>query len=333
MKSQKNLLLIAPVFFDYYKEIIKELELQRFQVDYVCDAPSDSNLSKAIGRVNKNLIRNSTKKYFKKKVLPIINTKEYQYVLLVAGMTFSFTPDMINEIKEKNPNATFIMYQWDSEKNLPYSKGIHRYFDKIFSFDLNDCKNNDIYNFLPLFYTKIYKEIGNKKVEEFDYDCCYIGTAHPQKYKYINELSNQLKDVMPKQFIYHYMPSKLKYFYHKVKDSEFKKARIKEFKMNKLSSENITEIIKKSKCILDSPQNGQTGLTIRTIECLGAKRKLITTNLEIKKYNFYNENNILVYDGRINYDSAFFSNSYIEVDENIYEKYSLQNWLKHMIEL
>ena len=52
------------------------------------------------------------------------------------------------------------------------------------------------------------------------------------------------------------------------------------------------EIFSDSRCILDAPQAGQVGLTIRTIECLGAKRKLVTTNSDIKNYDFYNENNI-----------------------------------------
>ena len=34
---RKQLLLIAPVFFGYYKEMIKEAELLKYDVDYICD--------------------------------------------------------------------------------------------------------------------------------------------------------------------------------------------------------------------------------------------------------------------------------------------------------
>ena len=327
----KQLLLIAPVFFDYYKEMIKEAEVLGYDVDYVCDAPSNTNISKALGRINKKFIEGATMKYYLKSVLPRVEKKKYDIVLIVGGMTFAFTPSMIGRIKELNPQARFVMYQWDSEKNLPYSTGIHQYIDQLYTFDLNDCEKMDKYKFLPLFYTRTYEEIGKKKIEQYDYDCSYVGTAHPQKYRDINSISNTVKDIMPKQFIYHYMPSKLKYLYHKLFAPEFKRAKLDDFKMTKLSTNEVMKIFEKSKCILDAPQAGQTGLTIRTIECLGAKRKLITTNKDIVKYDFYNENNILIFDGLIDKNASFFTSNYQDIDKKIYEKYSLREWLFYML--
>ena len=72
---RKQLLLIAPVFFGYYKEMIKEAELLKYDVDYICDAPSNSNISKALGRINKRFIKGSNKKYFKNTVLPTVSKK------------------------------------------------------------------------------------------------------------------------------------------------------------------------------------------------------------------------------------------------------------------
>jgi hypothetical protein len=328
---KEKILLIAPVFFNYYQEMIVELELMGYEVDYICDAPSNSNLSKAIGRINKNLIKGSTKKYFEDKVLPVIKDKKYKDVLIIGGMTFSFAPAMVAKIRDMNPDARFIMYQWDSEKNLPYSTGIHPYINQLYSFDLNDCEKMPKYKFLPLFYTRTYEEIGKKKIDKYNYDCSYVGTAHPQKYRDINAIANDLKEVMSKQYIYHYMPSKLKYIYHKILAPEFKKAKMSDFKTKKLSSKEVMEIFKDSFCILDAPQAGQTGLTIRTIECLGAKRKMITTNNDIKKYDFYNDSNILVFDGEIDKKSDFFKTPFVELNDEIYKKYSLRAWLKYML--
>ena len=49
-------------------------------------------------------------------MLPKIKGKKYDNVMIVGGMTFAFTPEMIEQIKEMNPQARFTMYQWDSEK-------------------------------------------------------------------------------------------------------------------------------------------------------------------------------------------------------------------------
>ena len=115
--KKREVLLIAPLFFDYYKEIIHELENLDYLVTYICDAPSNSNISKAVGRINKSLLKYSTEKYYRKKVLPVIQSKRYDICILVAGMTFAFTPGMIGEIRQMNSKARFVMYQWDSEKN------------------------------------------------------------------------------------------------------------------------------------------------------------------------------------------------------------------------
>lgn len=326
-----QVLLIAPLFFDYYKSIIEELKSLGYEVDYVCDAPSNSNISKAIGRIDKNLIKKSTEKYFSNLVWPTISDKKYQKVLVVGGMTFAFTPGMVEKIRKNNPDADFILYQWDSERNLPYSTGIHKYFNRIYSFDMNDCAAKDFYNFLPLFYTKEYGEIGEKKVSQYEYDCSYVGTAHPLKFKGINEMAMALKDVMPKQYIYHYMPSKLKFIYHKVLAKEFRNAKLSDFENVKKSKSELLELFTNSYCIFDAPQAGQTGLTIRTIECLGACRKLVTTNADITKYDFYDERNILIYDGNIDFDSAFFKEPYVALEKNIYDKYSLKSWLQYML--
>ena len=116
------------------------------------------------------------------------------------------------------------------------------------------------------------------------------------------------------------MPSKLKYIYHKIFAPEFKELSFSDFQTKKMSSNQVMKVISESQCILDAPQAGQTGLTIRTIECLGAKRKMITTNKDIKKYDFYNDSNILVFEGSIDKNSKFFTTPYVEVREDIYKK-------------
>ena len=328
--NKKQLLLIAPLFFGYYKEMIKEAEEMGMEVDYVCDAPSNSNISKAVGRINKRFIKGAAKKYFESEVYPLIKKKKYNYVLLVAGMTFAFTPEMVKLMRKSQKKARFIMYQWDSEQNLPYATAIHRYFNDVYTFDRIDYENNETYKFLPLFYTRLYEAAAEGTDTESVYDCSYVGTAHPQKYKNINEIAQAVKKSMPHQFEYHYMPSKLKYIYHKFTAPEYKDASYSDFETEKIPGKKMLEIFEGSDCVLDAPQEGQNGLTIRTIECVGAKKKLITTNTDIVNYDFYRSSNILVYDGKIDKNSPFFKEEYEELPDSIYRKYSLRNWLRTM---
>ena len=329
--KKKKVLFIAPFFFGYYKEIITELENKNFDVTYICDSPSNSNIFKAINRINKNLTKRSSKKYYLNNILPTIKDVKYDYVLVVAGMTFSLPVEMFEYLRENNEHCKFILYQWDGEKNIEFIKKYHKYFDKLYSFDRLDCEKNKKYSFLPLFYIRQYEKIGDIKNKEYKYDVSYIGTAHPQKFKMINEMSNELNHVLPRQFIYHYLPSKLKYYYHKVKSKEYKNAKLKDFKFEKVPVSELTKIFNESKCVFDSPQEGQNGLTIRTIECLGACKKIITTNKDIKNYDFYCEDNILVYDDRIDLNSKFFTSEYKPISKDIYSKYALRNWLDYIL--
>ena len=326
-----NVLLIMPEFFDYPRMIQKALNDLGYDVDYYNDRPSTNNLVKAIIKVNRNYMNFFIKRYFKR-IMESIKQKKYDVVLLISGQSLSFSVDMIKKLKECQSSARYILYQWDAVKNFPCIKEYFIFFDKCYSFDRFDVEQDKRLLFLPLFYTDVYEKIGNTPKSEYTYDCSYVGTAHPKKYQQINFVSNALHDLMPRQFIYQYMPSRLKFIYHKFKDKEFKNAKYKYFQNKKLTTEQIIEIFSESGCILDAPQSGQTGLTIRTIECLGAKRKLITTNSDIKNYDFYNEQNILIFNGEIDPESSFFKNGYKDIDENVYKKYSLQNWLKTMLD-
>ena len=331
---RERVLLIAPKFFGYYQKIANEITKLGYKVDYINDEPNDSNIYKAIARVNKKILSYSIHKYFNNIVLPQVETISYNKILVIGGMTFSFTPNMIHVLRKLNKNAKFYLYQWDSERNLPYVTKIHKYFDHIFTFDRYDASfKPEVYKFLPLFYTNTYKKIGDMNVTSYKYDCMYVGTAHPRKYKEITQMSEKLNKVFKNQYIYQYMPSKLKYIYHKFFSPEYKHAKYSTFKTKKLSSKQMFELLQKSRCVLDAPQAGQSGITMRTIECLGAKKKLITSNSDIINYDFYCPENIYIYDGDFDFNSVFFNKGYKNIDQNIYEKYSLRNWIKTIFEI
>lgn len=326
-----KILLIMPKFFDYPELIIEELNHMGYEVDFFDDRPSTNALVKAVIRINKSLIQFYIKKYFNE-IMKTVREKKYDNVFLISGQSLSFSVKMIARIKECQPQARFILYQWDSQSNFPYIKRFQHFFDKCYSFDRKDAKENSFLQFLPLFYSKVYEDFGKKKNKDFKYDFCFVGTAHPKKYKFINMISKQLKPVYPKQFIYYFLPSPIVYFYRKLVSKEFRKAKYKEFNFKPLNGKHMSDIYEASKCVLDSAQDGQVGLTIRVIEALGAKKKIITTNEDIINYDFYCPENIYIYKGFLDLDNVFFNKEYKEINREIYEKYSLRSWLKKIME-
>lgn len=325
-----NLLLIMPNFFEYPQIIKEELEGMGYNVDFFDDRPSTNVWVKAAIRVNPNSIKFYIRKYFEQ-VMTTVSSKKYDVVFLISGQSLSFNEDMIGHIKKTQPGAKFILYQWDSLRNFQHIKSVQKYFDKCFSFDKRDCVENSNLNFLPLFYCKRYEEIGKQLKNTYKYDFCFVGTAHPKKYKFISMMSEQLKSVYPNQFIYFFFPSPIVFFYRKLKDKELRKAHYKEFHYTPIKGDEMDKLFVESKCILDSPQDGQLGLTIRVLEALGAKKKLITTNADVKNYDFYRMENIYIYDGGIDLENTFFKSPYKEIGKDIYKKYSLKSWIETIL--
>jgi hypothetical protein len=316
-----------PNFFNYPKIIKNELEKMNNYVDVFDDRPSTSTWAKATIRLKRELVNGYIEKYFEK-VLNYIEQRNYDVVLLISGQSLSFSESMIAKIRDVQNQAKFVLYQWDSMKNFPYIKRMHKYFDRIFTFDRKDAREHGL-EFLPLFYSEKYGKIAlNKRNYKFDF--CFVGTAHPQKYKFIKEMSKQLQLFYPKDYIYFYYPSPVVFFYRKIFNQELRKAHFREFHYTPFKEHDLINLISNSKIVLDAPQKGQIGLTIRAIEALGAKRKLITTNADIKNYDFYKSENVYVYDGEFDFENPFFKHDYKEIDAKIYNSYSLNSWLKKL---
>lgn len=326
-----KLLLIMPKFFDYPEIIVNELNEMGYEVDFFDDRPSTNAWIKAAIRINKNLIGTYIKKYFES-VMKTVRKKKYDVVFLISGQSLSFSESMINEIKLCQKEAKFVLYQWDSQTNFPYIKQVQKYFDKCYSFDRRDIEETPSLKFLPLFYSRKYEEIGKRNNTNFKYDFCFVGTAHPKKYKFIKMMSEQLKSVYPNQFIYFFFPSPIVYLYRKIMNNELRKAKYNEFHYVPLKGKDMNDVYETSRCVLDSAQDGQLGLTIRVLEALGAKKKLITTNEDVINYDFYKPENIYVYEGKIDLENVFFTHEYKEVSKEVYEKYSLRSWLKEILE-
>ena len=77
---------------------------------------------------------------------------------------------MIKKIRDLQPQAQFVLYQWDSIRNFPYIERMQKYFDRCYSFDRNDVGNNKRLIFKPLFYGKRFEKIGAEKHKEYKYD-------------------------------------------------------------------------------------------------------------------------------------------------------------------
>lgn len=318
----KKVLFIAPDFFNYSEIIKNKLKEKGFEAEWFDDRPSKNLIDKCIIRVNKNLLKGKIKKYFYNKIYASMKEKKYDVVFVIGGQ--SFNRKMFDDLRTLNKDAHFILYLWDSVKNLDEVVDFSKAFNETFSFDQYDCEKYG-FKFLPLFYNEERKSTGIK------YDVSFIGTIKKGKLPYINKLKNALNMNFKNNFFYLFLQSKIVYFYNKLLNKEFRKAKIKDFTYKRLEYSKNNEIILASKYVLDVPMKNQDGLSMRTFECLGYHKKLITTNKNVLKYDFYRPENIYYYDGeKIDFEHVFFNSDYQEIEYDILKKYSLDSWINQL---
>ena len=78
-----------------------------------------------------------------------------------------------------------------------------------------------------------------------------------------------------------------------------------------------------------SLEPGQAGLSFRFFEAMASRKKVITTNKSVVDYDFYNPANILVIDENSPViPEHFITAPYVDIPAPIYEKYTLQGWVK-----
>lgn len=323
---EKNILFFSPRAFGYEISIANRLKELGAHVVYFDDRPSNGFWGKAMLRAKPQLMKVVIDKYYRRifKEISVDGHFDIIFLLNLEAMPIWF----LEKTKEINPNAVVVFYMWDSLNNKPHATQYVKYCDKAYSFDPKDEGVNGL-RFRPLFYLNEYKEIAAKK--EYEYDLCFIGTAHSDRVRIANLIQDAIVKEDGKAFNYFYLQSKKLFFYLKYSDPNFKHSKINDFKYVSLNMNETIEMVSKSKIVLDIQHPKQTGLTMRTIEMIGAERKLITTNAAIKDYDFYSSDNILVIDREkpiINKD--FLIKPYSPISNHLYYKYSIDGWLEEL---
>lgn len=329
--ANKRILFIAAKFFAYDIEIKKRLTQLGAHVDYFDQRPSNSFMTKAIIRINKKLLSYSIDRYYKRIIDEIRNVK-YDYVLFISPE--AITRNSFLALKRVQPDANYVLYMWDSVKNK--GRNVHdiiSFFDTRYSFDKTDCLNpNWNIRFRPVFFLNDYATVKEDMPREFDF--LFVGTIHSDRYRLLSQLKRFCINKRLSYYYYMFFPSRLLFYLRQLIDHSLRGAPMAEFRFVALGKNEIIELMGKSTTVIDIHHPGQTGLTMRTIEVLGAKRKLITTNKDIVNYDFYSPNNILLVDREnIQIDMTFFQTRMTEVPPDVYYRYSIDGWISDILDI
>ncbi len=322
--KNKNILFFSVQTFNLEKEILSKLQQLGANVDYYDERPSNNNFTKGIIRLKRDLLQIKINKYYNK-ILHDTGVKKYDYLFVNKG---EVVPEFfLSEFQKQQPQCQCIFYTWDSFSNNKNALAILKYFHKKFSFDSDDAVKFGL-KFRPLFYLDFYQDVDISSKAEIQNDLLFLGTAHSDRYRISNNIVDWCNKNSIRAYCYYYMQGRLVYFYKKLFDKTFKEFDYKKLSFESLKAKDLFHLYQSSKVILDINHPGQKGLTMRTFETVGARRKMITTNSEIRKYKFYDPNNIFIIDREnIVLNKEFFESEYKDIDVALYERMSLKGWL------
>ena len=252
---------------------------------------SYSKFSLRLGNLTRNV------RFFERYNLnPVLEHVEEEAVVIFDGGTKLNT---LRWFAQKYKEKRLIFYYWNPVSLSISPELIPQVFEK-WSYSPSDCKKYGLkYN-----STFFFPELADGKEMEIEQDVFFVG-------------KNKSRKVM------------LEYY-----ESFFQK---KGFSTNfviigdcgtpLLYSEIIERDIR-SKAIFDYYTDPQAGLSLRAMEALFLERKLITNNLTIMDYDFYNPDNIFVIGQRNNAELESFLESPSElISGEVKDRYSFKQWV------
>ena len=249
--------------------------------------------------------------------------KDYKTIIIFDAL---MREDLFQILKNNNPDARFIVYKWNPGTTQPWLDKMKNKGIEVYSFDISDCEKYPEIKFNQQFYPmfKTQTDIGSaiKETQDF-YFCGYNKNRFPLFKKLVNQFNK--KDLSYKIIVREWSQYGIK--------KRSKTIDGIQMVWKETTYEKILHDILKSKCLIDIVQKNQKGLTIRVMEALAYRKKILTNNSKLKKEPFYHPSNIFIIDEDDIENSCeqlkqFLEEPYECVDETILQSYDTSEWLR-----
>jgi hypothetical protein len=315
MLKNKKILFLTPEFYSYPEVIKNSLVLNGAEVDLFYNRPT--NLA---GKFSEFFL---TKKYENVKnnffLFFIQKTQShYDYILIIRADLIPGSH--LKRLKDKFASSIFIQYIWDDIHLFPKILDTFPYFDRLFSYDINESREYGL-SFRPFFFTRFRN--SNRSSAFSENEIFFIGAYNRDRL----EIIEKVRELNPQiNFHFHFYINPLAFVLAKLPVRY-----LRFFKFRKMKYSHMLEEIENSVAVLDIQNISQCGLTTRVFEALGAGVKIITVNDSIRKYDFYNDDNILIIDRkRPEIEKLWIDIPFRQYEENTLKKYHIEEWIKEV---
>lgn len=324
----KEIIFISPKFFNLENYITEGFEKLGFKVNFFDERASSSSLNKVILRTYPDLLRKRMDSYYHS---IIESTKDKKIDMLFVVKAENLPTWFLAELRKVHPRIKLGHYMYDPIKNYPEILDKTKLFDVCFTFDSEDSKAYN-WHHRPLFYPPL---ISDKSLENKPhiYSGSFVGTLHTDRAKVIEGIKRELPEKIKKNlFIYYFIPLMPMFWLGKYVSKNYSYLKQNQVSTKPLSALETLEVMQASNFVIDIHHDNQSGLTTRTLEALGMKKKILTTNPYIANYDFYAEENILIVDKyNIQIDENWFNQQYNDNISYDREKYTVKGFASEIV--
>lgn len=184
------------------------------------------------------------------------------------------------------------------------------------SFDIEDCRKYGLHH-----NTQYYFKSFQLPEEKERYDIYFLGTDGGRK-NIIGEWNKKFMDMGLQTDI------------HIVTDIITESEPYRDILQNeKLGYQENLRYIARSKAVLEILREGQSGQTLRALECLFYHKKLITNDIRVQEYDYYHKDNIFILGkDKLEELPRFLEQPLAAVSDELIERYDCKQWLERFWE-
>lgn len=309
MKEDMSRKLRFVFFSKKYSMFAKYIELEGYDVSSL--QKFDNVICQAFSMLKRNFLHKNTKTVYN----PNLRNFDGTYIIFDSVIKVE---DLI-WLRKENPKARMVFCVWNpvSMLNIDIEK-VRRLGYELWSYGKKQCNQyqlkETLYFYCPSMYTKALSLNNAPK-----HDIVFAGKDKGRLEK-INQLINQNNW------------EKFDWKFYFIADHFWLRFTKKEYH-KKLSYRETQVLQADSKAIMELLPASDVDVTMRTLDSLILKRKLITDAREIIERDYYHPNNVFV----LGVDKAetleeFLSKPYHPISDEILSRYSLDEWVKRIVE-
>jgi hypothetical protein len=314
----KKLLLIGLRYHSYTNDIIFELSRLGYAVKFYEIQPR-TLFYKSLPVISPALLQHQLNRHHET-ILNAEAGQSYDVVLFIQAHQFSV--NNIDILRRQHAKSRFVLYNWDSLTTHDYRPQLH-VFDKAFTFDSQDATDLGI-NYLPLFCVRAFQNL--KQVRQDEGIVYFVGNVVSiQRYRALRAFGEYCsRENIP---FNRYLACTPRVVARLVANGYFPS----DISFASIAQPRFIEMVESATTVFDFANHTQAGYTMRTIENLCAKKKLITNNQYIRRELFCTPDRIHVFEGLDFSGVKAFLSRKIATPSEIFDEYHIQNFVHRLV--